>query len=99
MRKSLIVLAALALVAPAAHAAPPTAEQKSEFLATCLKVAPEAVELCTCKADAAMTLIDSDFIAVVIASMKGKPVESRYYDAYNQYIGRSTEACGMGTAM
>ena len=98
MKKSLIVLAALVLATPT-YAAPPTAEQKADFLATCLKVAPEAGELCRCKADAAMTLIDSDFIAVVIASMKGKDVEAKYYDAYNDYIARSTEACGMGSAM
>ena len=98
MKKLLFVLAALAFAVPA-HAAPPTAEQKADFLATCLKVAPEAGELCRCKADAAMTLIDSDFMAIVIASMKGKDVEAQYYDTYNNYIARSTEACGMGSAM
>jgi hypothetical protein len=98
MKKLLIVAAALALAAPA-YAAPPTAEQKADFLKTCLKVAPEAGELCTCKADAAMTLIDTEFMAVVIASMKGKDVPDAYYDAYNDYIARSTEACGMGSAM
>ena len=75
---------------------PPTAEQKAEFLATCLKVAPAAGELCRCKADAAMSLIDTDFMAIVIASMKGKPVEAQYYTTYNDYIARSTQACGMG---
>jgi hypothetical protein len=90
---------ALLLLCGAAHAAPPTAEQQTEFLATCLNVAPEAGELCTCKAEAAMTLIDSEFIAVVIASMQGKPVASEHYQAYNDYIARSTQACGMGSAM
>lgn len=96
MKNALLVMAALAFATAPAFAAPPSAEQKAEFLATCLKVAPEAKALCTCKADAAMTLIDSAFIDVVIASMKGKPVESQYYAAYNEYIGRSTQACGMG---
>lgn len=98
MRKLLIVLAALAVTVGPVHAkgTPPTAEQKADFLATCLKVAPEAGELCRCKADAAMTLIDTGFMAVVIASMKGKDVEAQYYDAYNDYIARSTQACGMG---
>ena len=95
MNKLLVALAALAIAVPA-YAAPPSAEQKAEFLKTCLQVAPAAGELCTCKADAAMTLIDSDFMAIVIASMKGKPVEEQYYDTYNDYIARSTEACGMG---
>jgi hypothetical protein len=101
MKISLIVVATLALaMSPAfAKGTPPTAEQKADFLATCLKVAPEAGELCRCKADAAMSLIDTDFMAIVIASMKGKDVEAQYYDAYNDYIARSTEVCGMGSAM
>ena len=98
MKKLLIVLAALMFTAPA-HAEAPTPEQKADFLATCLKVAPAAGELCRCKADAAMTLIDSKFMAVVISSMKGKDVPDEYYDAYNDYIARSTQACGMGSAM
>ena len=98
MKTLLIVLAALAIAtAPAlAKGTPPTAEQKAEFLQTCLKVAPEAGELCRCKADAAMNLIDTEFMAVVIASMKGKDVPADLYDTYNDYIARSTEACGMG---
>jgi membrane-bound lytic murein transglycosylase B len=100
MKNALLVMAALAFATapiPAlAKGAPPSAAQKAEFLATCLKVAPEAQALCTCKADAAMSLIDSAFIDVVIASMKGKPVEAQHYSAYNDYIARSTQACGMG---
>jgi hypothetical protein len=98
MKKLLIVAAALAFTVPA-YAEAPTPEEKADFLATCLKVAPAAGELCRCKADAAMTLIDTKFMAVVIASMKGKDVPDEYYDAYNEYIARSTEACGMGSAM
>ena len=98
MKKLLFVLAALAFAVPA-YAEAPTPEQKADFLTTCLKVAPAAGELCRCKADAAMTLIDTKFMAVVIASMKGKDVPDEYYDAYNEYIARSTEACGMGSAM
>jgi len=85
----------LAFVAGAAQAAPPGAGQKAEFYKVCVSIS-QNVPLCTCKADAAMKLIDADFMAVVIASMKGTPVESRYYDAYNDYIARSTQACGMG---
>jgi hypothetical protein len=98
MKKLLFVLAALALATPV-QAAPPTKEQQAEFLATCLKVAPAAGELCRCKAEAAMSLIDTEFMAVVIASMKGKDVPDDKYDTYNDYIARSTEACGMGSAM
>lgn len=99
MKKTLIVLAALALITVPAYAAKPTAEQKADFLKACLKVAPAAGELCRCKADAAMSLIDSEFMAVVIASMGGKDVPDDLYDTYNDYIARSTEACGMGSAM
>jgi hypothetical protein len=98
MKKLLIVAAALMFTAPA-YAEAPTPEQKADFLTTCLKVAPAAGELCRCKADAAMTLIDTKFMAVVIASMRGKDVPDEYYDAYNDYIARSTEACGMGSSM
>ena len=98
MNKLLIVLVVLAFTAPA-YASPPTTEQQADFLKTCLKVAPEAGELCRCKAEAVMSLIDTEFMAVVIASMKGKDVPDEYYDAYNDYIARSTEACGMGSAM
>jgi hypothetical protein len=101
MKTLLIVTAVLAMAtAPAlAKGTPPTAEQKAEFLQTCLKVAPEAGELCRCKADAAMSLIDTEFMAVVIASMKGKDVPVDLYDTYSNYIAHSTEACGMGSAM
>jgi len=98
MKKLVIVAAALMFTAPA-QAEAPTPEQKADFLTTCLKVAPAAGELCRCKADAAMTLIDSKFMAVVIASMKGKDVPDASYDAYSDYIARSTQACGMGSAM
>ncbi len=101
MKKLLLVLVALAVTtAPVlAKGTPPTAAQKADFLAECLKVAPAAGELCRCKADAAMTLIDTEFMAVVISSMKGKDVPDDLYDAYANYIAHSTEACGMGSAM
>jgi hypothetical protein len=98
MKKLLIVAAALLLTVPV-QAEAPTPEQKADFLTTCLKVAPAAGELCRCKADAAMTLIDGTFMAVVIASMQGKDVPEASYDAYNDYIARSTEACGMGSSV
>ena len=98
MKKLLIVLAALAFTVPA-YAEAPTPEQKADFLATCLKVAPAAGELCNCKADAAMTLIDTKFMAVVIAAMKGKDVPDSLFETYSNYIAHSTEACGMGSAM
>jgi hypothetical protein len=98
MKKVLIVLAALAFTAPA-YAVAPTDEQQADFLKTCLKVAPEAGELCRCKAEAVMSLVDTEFMAVIISAMKGGDVPDEYYDPYNDYIARSTDACGMGSAM
>lgn len=98
--KKLLTLLALgaALSATPSFAAPPTAAQEAEFYKTCFKIS-ENETLCKCKVEAARKLIDSDFMAIVIASMEGKPVEDQYYDAYNNYIARSTEACGMGSSI
>jgi hypothetical protein len=50
--------------------------------------------LCTCKADAAMTLIDGPFMDTVIAAMKGarNPAEGEYR-AYNAYVAKSNQIC------
>lgn len=99
-RAFLIGLAATAMVAvsaSAALAAPPSAEQKADFYATCVGISQNQ-PLCTCKADAAMTLVDSDFMAVIIAAMKGKAPPAKYEAPYNDYIVGSTRACGMGGA-
>ena len=72
---------------------PPTAAQLEAFYAACIKVAPEATVLCKCKEDAAPKLIDTAFMDIVIASMKGKPLDAKYYDAYNNYIARSNQIC------
>ncbi|MEO6012292.1 MAG: hypothetical protein ABIQ30_01720 [Devosia sp.] len=100
MKKLLFVtLMALACVPHAAQAAgtPPTAAQKAEFYKVCVSVSKN-VPLCTCKADAAMKLIDTEFMAVVISAMRGKDPGEKYYDEYNDYIAHSTQACGMGGA-
>ena len=90
------VLATLvALPAGSALAAAPTAAQQGEFYATCLRVSGNE-ELCACKADAAMTLIDERFMSVVIASMQGGSPPPQYEAPYNDYIVASTRACGMG---
>jgi len=88
-------LLALPVFATPSLAAAPSAEQKAEFYAACVKTSSN-VSLCTCKADAAVQLIDSDFMAVVLASMKGKTLDDKYAVAYNDYIVESTRACGMG---
>ena len=100
MKKLLLIVAALALTSSGALAAklpvitnPPTAAQLDTFYATCIHVAPEATVLCKCKKDAAPKIIDTAFMDIVIASMKGKPLDAKYYDAYNNYIARSNQAC------
>ena len=68
--RRLFLLTALLLTAVPAEAAPPTTEQKAEFTRICMGIAQDEA-LCTCKADAAMTLIDEPFMDMVIAAMKG----------------------------
>lgn len=96
MRHMLLAGLTLALLAGSAFAAPPTAAQKDAFYAACVKNSDGNTTLCTCKADAAMTLIDSDFMAVVISSMTGTTPDDKYAVPYNNYIAASTRACGMG---
>jgi hypothetical protein len=95
--KSILIAAALSLLASGAMAKtianPPTAAQLQSFYATCIKIAPAASVLCKCKEQAAPKLIDTSFIDVVIASMRGKPLDAKYYDAYNDYIARSNTIC------
>nr|WP_295892204.1 hypothetical protein [uncultured Devosia sp.] len=88
------IFAGLALIGlmtiPAAAA--PTAEQKAEFHAVCMGIAQDET-LCSCKADAAMTLIDADFMAMVIAAMQGGSVPQDQYNAYNTYVAKSNQIC------
>ena len=66
--------------------------QKAEFYKTCYGISQDEA-LCTCKADAAMSLIDEDFMGMVIASMKGKSPPADSYKAYNEYVARSNQVC------
>jgi hypothetical protein len=88
------VFAGLALVGlmtmPATAA--PTAEQKAEFHRVCMGIAQDET-LCSCKADAAMTLIDADFMAMVISAMQGGSVPQDQYNAYNTYVAKSNQIC------
>lgn len=72
--------------------AAPTAEQKADFYKTCMGIA-ENDTLCSCKADAAMTLIDERFMGVVIAGMKGTAPAESDYSAYNTYVAKSNQIC------
>ena len=90
-RHAILVALPLLLITPA-FAAPPSAAQKEEFYKVCVGIS-QNVELCTCKADAAMTLIDSKFMDVVIAGMKGGSTQSGQGDAYNTYVAKSNQIC------
>ena len=85
-----LVLAGLS--ANAASAAPPTAEQKAEFHATCMGIAQDET-LCSCKAEATDKLIDSEFMTVVIASMRGQTLDPKYAVQYNDYVAHSNQIC------
>ncbi|HEV7275502.1 MAG TPA: hypothetical protein VGN80_04375 [Devosiaceae bacterium] len=89
---AILAAALLAMSAGAVLAAAPTAAQKAEFRATCLRVSGNE-ELCTCKAEAAMTLIDERFMGVVIASMQGGAPAAADYETYNSYVARSNQLC------
>jgi len=83
-----LVFALTALPAVAA----PTAEQKAEFYKTCMGIAQDDT-LCSCKAEAAMTLIDERFMGVVISGMQGKAPAEADYSAYNTYVAKSNQVC------
>ncbi|HEY9012441.1 MAG TPA: hypothetical protein VIN06_15640 [Devosia sp.] len=88
-------LLALGLLTVPASAASPTPQQRAEFYATCMGIAQNN-ELCTCKADAALKLIDGEFMGMVIASMKGKAPPQNQNVAYNNYIAKSNAICKPG---
>lgn len=92
MKSIVFAVAVLGLMSSAVLAAPPTAEQKADFYKTCYGISQNET-LCTCKAEAALKLIDAEFMAIVIASMKGKALDQKYYDAYNTYVGKSNQVC------
>ena len=89
--RAALVIAGLALAVIPVQAAP-TEAQKGEFYSVCMGIAQDDA-LCSCKADAAMSLIDERFMAVVISSMKGQTPKSDDYVAYNAYVARSNQIC------
>ena len=92
MNRVIAGLAAFAIMTVPALAASPSAEQRAEFYKTCMGIAQDDA-LCSCKADAALTLIDADFMGMVIASMKGKSPPEGQYSAYNVYVAKSNQIC------
>lgn len=92
MKTGLMALLALAMLTGSALAGAPTAAQKAEFYKTCMGIAQDD-RLCTCKADAAMTLVDEAFMGTIISSMKGKAPPTADNLKYAEYIGRSNQIC------
>ncbi|MBS3850279.1 hypothetical protein PSC71_04390 [Devosia sp. J2-20] len=90
--KPIAVLALLGLLSAPALAASPTKAQQDEFYSVCMGIAQNQA-LCSCKAEAAMTLIDERFMGVVIASMKGGTPASSDFVAYNTYVAKSNQVC------
>lgn len=102
MKNILLVGAALAMIAAGAtsaayaKASPPTPEQEAQFLAQCLKNSGGNKTLCTCKADQAMKLIDTDFMKIVLATMKGQTLPVAQSKPYAIYISKSNKVCAPG---
>ncbi|MEQ1768973.1 MAG: hypothetical protein ABL879_03965 [Devosia sp.] len=98
MKKLVVIAAALLLSAGVAEAKtakianPVTPEQKAEFYKVCMGIAQND-QLCSCKAEAATKLIDTEFMTVVIAAMKGKSPPDSAYDTYDDYIFKSNQIC------
>ena len=95
MKTGLAALLALSMMggaAVAAGGATPTEAQKAEFHKVCMGIAQDDT-LCSCKAEAAMTLIDERFMGVVISGMKGKSPAEADYSAYNTYVAKSNQVC------
>ena len=92
MKRVAMAVVALAMTAGAAQSVAPTEAQKADFYKTCMGIAQDDA-LCSCKADAALTLIDETFMAMVIASMKGKSPPAADYSAYNTYVAKSNQIC------
>ena len=94
MKIFVLAAAMIALTAGAALAAPPTAEQKARFLKACEKYGTTAV--CTCKAEQAVKLVDSDFMEIIIDSINGKPTPVKDTLKYGVYISKSNAVCAPG---
>lgn len=87
-----LCLVAMSLTSPA-QASAPTSAQKAEFHRVCMGIAQDET-LCTCKADAAMTLIDAEMMGYVIAGMKGAGnAPDHVQKEWNDYVARSNQIC------
>ena len=96
MKSFVLAAALLTLTVGGALAAPPTAEQKAQFMKLCLKNSGGNQTLCTCKDAQLDKLIDSDFMKVVLDSMNGKTTPVADTMKYAVYISKSNAVCAPG---
>lgn len=93
MKHIVLALVALGLTAAPALAGAPTAAQKAEFHKVCVNISSDEA-LCTCKADAAMKLIDEKMMTYVIAGMKGAGnAPTDVQREWNNYVAHSNQIC------
>lgn len=93
LKRTAFILVALGLSTTASLAGLPTAEQKQEFYQVCVGISGDD-SLCTCKADAAMKLIDNRMMGYVIAGMKGSgSAPDDVQKQWNEYVARSNQIC------
>jgi hypothetical protein len=92
MRVAVAAVVGLATLTTGIAAAPPTGEQKNTFHRVCMSIASNE-PLCSCKADAAVKLIDSDFMDLVISAMKGQTYPADEQGRYDEYIRQSNAIC------
>jgi len=93
MKHVVLALLALGLTAAPGFAAAPTSAQKAEFHKVCVGISQDE-KLCSCKADAAMTLIDEKMMGYVIAGMKGAGnAPTDVQREWNNYVARSNQIC------
>jgi hypothetical protein len=82
----------LAMLTGTVAAASPSVEQKNTFHRVCMSIAANE-PLCSCKADAAVKLIDSEFMDLVISAMQGKTYPADKQGRYDEYIRQSNAIC------
>ena len=87
-----LAFSTLLVLTSLAQAAPPSAAQKNEFYGVCMSIASNE-SLCSCKGEAAMELIDSAFMTLVISAMKGETYPADEQGTYDRYIQQSNAVC------
>lgn len=92
-RVLVLAIAGMALLGIPTLAAPITTAQKAAFTKVCLSISQDDA-LCTCKAEAATTLIDGRMMGYVIAGMQGAGnAPDDVQREWNTYVAKSNQIC------